>query len=215
MNKRTQERVWIRADVVRVARECGYPEGVAPAWGKYREHGRFPVYRVVKLFGGRTWAGAVQRLGLIAARTARESPRHRERRLIAQVRAVARACGRPLTMPSKAELEAQDGPSYQWVRECLAPETGTWKEAAAACGLAPQRTWSHDISPDDLLDLYRKVARKSGCEPGENGPGVHAFREACGLTVSVVDRHFGSWNGFVEAAGYTPRPRKGWNYQAA
>lgn len=131
----------VRSDLLRVARACGLPEGVAPSMGEYRKRGRFSDAYVQGLHLGwwtgerglrEHWCDSIPRYGLKPYRDAIVSPRG-SAAIVADIRRVALKVGSPLRMPTHAEYD-QHG---RWTRSTAQKWLGMkWSDMASVLGLS-------------------------------------------------------------------------------
>lgn len=199
-------RIAARADLVRVARLTGQPEGVAPSLTDYQRHGRYTTYRLAKLtatlrqHANIAWPDAVRKLGLVPCM---EGGRIQPDDVLDDLRRVAVACGRPTVMPSQREYDAHGRYSSKSVYRVLG---GPWREAAKRAGLTPkERSYRKADTRAAVLTRIRWYARKRGHEPGGVGPGVRELLVAGVVSSTVAYRLFGSGREMIEAAGFVAR----------
>jgi hypothetical protein len=205
-HRRRHRMLMVRADLQRVARLCGLPDGEAPTYAQYHQHGRYPVSRAEKIAGAESWSPAMRRYGLGTARQWRKIP---AKELVADLRRVAMRVGRPQYMPSRKEYRAQG----QWgpdVVELRLSEGSSWRECAAMAGLIYRE--GHCIAPTDeqVLADYREACAAHGVKPGEMGISQGKFRTWLDgrYSLSPCRRIGGGWNGFVTRAGFAAYPPK-------
>lgn len=131
----------IRLDLLRVARETGKPDGVAPQLHDYEKLGRFSVSRTLSAFAGYrqvttyympvdTWSVAMRKFGFKPAGYWRNAT---ERDLLKDLRRVALMLGRPLEMPPSDVYNALGNYAHTTVRGRF-PGMG-WPEIGDRAGL--------------------------------------------------------------------------------
>lgn len=207
-NDRMREAVKIRADLLRVAREMGRPEGVGPAIVEYRAHGRFTTSRVAKMAGlpEIRWVPALRFYGLSCAYIRRRAT---TRELIADLHRVAALLGLGDTMPNWRQYEKHGRFSRTAVEDHLSEGRG-WTGAATRAGLKPQGPargkLKRDITREMVLEDYRRVAGLLGYSTGGPGPTVAEYREHGKHGTRALEIRFGTWRTAVEAAGFCLRP---------
>lgn len=103
-------------------------------------------------------------------------------------------------VPSSEEWTADpERPSATAVRNNF----GSWNALVRAAGFTPRPSPAeHRWNPLVVLQLYRADAARLNEPPSRSTWNATPHRPAH----SVVVRHFGSWNAFVRAAGFEPRP---------
>lgn len=205
--KRAHLLVSLRADLVRVARLTGRPEGEAPSIEDYRVHGTYSEnYVSKKLTGRRGWRKAMNVAGLACPFDTRICS---ERDALDDLRQVAQRLGRPTMMPTPDEYQAHGRYSEHTIRRALARGmSDPWHVAAGMAGLKPQ-AHRPGLTPARVLADFRRVAKQTGCQPG--GPAMTAkeFEKHVPYTKEGAYRLFGGWNRMVAEAGYLPRPAIG------
>lgn len=60
---------------------------------------------------------------------------------------------------------------------------------------------------EDLIGIATKFFTENGEPPRREDFEIGGYPSP-----TTITRHFGSWNKFIEAAGYTPRPKRGTPY---
>lgn len=216
--KRDALLVAIRADLNRVARETDTPEGFAPSLVDYRERGRFGEVKVRAVVGGwtvergrlaarLTWSEAMERLGLTPYHKAQEVS---DDELIRDLRRVGLLCGRePNELCGVEEYRAHGRYSYMTVLRRFASD-GSWWTVARYLGMQPSSAVRRgSLSPERLIEDYRRIALEMGYKPGGFGPTRREFARRVPYSVSNVRWHVGSWSEFVRRVGFEARPVPG------
>jgi len=107
-----------------------------------------------------------------------------------------------------AAARAQDGrpPRYSDWRRREPPTVwdverhfGSWNAGLRAAGIEPARRPTRD----EVIAVLRREA----CARGDKPPRSADWKRPKPPTVADIDRHFGSWNAALRAAGLTPRPQ--------
>jgi Homing endonuclease associated repeat len=112
--------------------------------------------------------------------------------VLASLRAAAQAQGRP---PRYSDWRRREPPNV-WD---VARHFESWNAGLRAADIEPLRRPTRD----EVIGALRMEARARGGEP----PRSAEWKRSEPPTVADVDRHFGSWNAAVRAAGLTPRPQ--------
>lgn len=154
----TKEIIEIRADLIRVARLLGRPEGVAPRAWAYREHGVYGITRVQSAFSGwrfsasgktkhpkDTWVQAMKRYGLKPAGHWRT---FELRDVLMDLRRVALKIGKPFEMPGAVTYDRHGKWRATTVRDRF--KGMTWPEIGDQAGLE---------TPKHRRDMAEKMAR--------------------------------------------------------
>ena len=202
-----------RQDLQRVAREDGLPPGVAPSPRSYSRSGRYQrtADRVMARHG---WRHGMARLGLRNCRNQALPPSRAA--ALEDIQRVAREVGHPPgTMPTEREYRRLGDYTAYLVAKVVGADDGRWSSVALLAGLAPTRrsraTTLQYPTPGCLLDDIRRVGAELGYTPGGQGPTQREFQASGRYPHSWAREAFGSWNGYLEAAGYTVRrPKGGW-----
>lgn len=212
----------LRADLVRVARECGRPDGVSPSEEEYRRHGRFSPYAVMmtasegrrRLVGGQarprlTWAQSVKRLGVPSPETLRRNYVTPEK-IIADLRRLARQRGEPGRVPSRGYYEKHG----RFAGSGVIRKFGSWRAAAEAAGLT-----SRNRRPTQarMIRDYQRECALAGLKRGDVGLTCAEFDERIPYSSGNALDLFGSWATLVERAGFEPTRRgaRGYGSRAA
>lgn len=143
--------VALRSDLVRVARMTHGMEGVAPSLASYIRHGRWSHNKIRGAVGGYrqgsgspprlSWTEAVPHYGLEPCRDALIPS---DRTVLADLRRVAMAVGRPRRMPTAEEYLAHGRHGTSLVQRRF----GGWNLAALEAGLEPNGRALHRVDPD-------------------------------------------------------------------
>jgi hypothetical protein len=175
--KTDRQRVLMRADMIRVARLTGLPDGVAPRRNDYRRLGRFGAGAIqTQEFGYadgdpiESWAEGVRRLGL---ETTRERHRITDAKAIADIKRVAVECGDATRLPTQGQYEERGKWAYRalmnhfgfrrWLMfaDLLGMETTVRQKASANCA---DVRWGgpHSIASVSRRGPIRKIRADKG-----------------------------------------------------
>jgi Homing endonuclease associated repeat len=103
----------------------------------------------------------------------------------------------------------------QWLLNWIPEQNRLRPRFEKALTQATRRYWDRERIIA-AMTLWHRVYGKAPCandwRPNaltapSNQPRLERFRSGSWPAASVVNRHFGSWNAAIEAAGFTPRSR--------
>lgn len=193
----THKRLLARRDLLRVAKLCGRPEGVAPSITDYQQHGHYSVNGVMEvLTGKRQWCPAMKKLGLRSPWDDRFVTEKEAREDLVRVAVLLR---RPAQMPTITEYEEYGSYTPATVRRAF--QGMGWRTIARHVGLDPLQS----RTAETVLVDYRRVAKQLGYTSGGPGPSAKQFEEAAGYTYTAANHYFGGYNALAVAAGFSPR----------
>lgn len=146
----TRRLIALRSDVVRVARDCGVPEGYGPPMLAYKRNGRFSDKAVMGWLGGYrpdgnariTWRAALAKFHLkMWGDLYHADPA----RIAEDVRRVARLLGRPHHIPPRKKYNRLG----DWDHTSVYLHLGvtTWEGAAERLDLRPNRAFPTKANP--------------------------------------------------------------------
>ncbi len=147
------------------------------------------------------WNNALKAAGL-KARYPRHAPIYTDKELIKALRNLANELDRA---PTKQEMLARDLPTPV----TLINRFGSWNAALAAAGLETRPRVTR--TDKELLDALRKLAAELGRTPLSKEMLVQRGLPSPG----AYQKHFGSWNAALEAAGLEPNQWRRSSAQAA
>jgi hypothetical protein len=204
--RREAQLVALRADLMRVARLLGLPDGAAPSPEAYRRHGQVSVRRAVFLATGshlRTgngWKDAMRRLFLLPMSEVTPDPEQ----IIDDLRRVASLVGNPAHLPPRSAYRRYGRFGDHVVTSVLLPQDAPrhWSLLATVAGFEMP-------SPAELrraaISAYRLLAQRLGYTPGGVGPSRQEWRQYCEENPFMGERVMGGFAALVRAAGYRPK----------
>lgn len=213
-----ERRVVARSEMIRVARLCGRPDGVAPTPAEFDRHARLSRAAVRRLLGlpskskllgqsSAPWRDVVERAGL--------TPAHHhtfglnQKRMEADLVRVANKLGR---WPTTAEYTADPDRQFYWT--AIHKRCGGWNQLARKLGYrvkpVASRNGVYTHSDEELVSALRRWALDHGYRSGGPGPGHAMFgykRRGSGqlpLSSDSYVRRFGTWVEALRRAGFQP-----------
>lgn len=182
----------LAADVARVVNECGAPPSVA----EYTERGAYAATTVADRFGDGSWLDALATLGYDPP--PRRGQRIDRETLVADVRRVADALGRP---PTQQEYAEQGRYAPRTVARRLGD--GSWVDALDRLGYEVAHRVV-DLSADTLRADVARVAERVG-----RPPTVVEYQAHGEYAATTISRRFGAgcWADALAALGYDPAAR--------
>lgn len=165
--------------------ELGHP----PSLAEFRELGEYSASTYYSRFG--SWNKAIEAAGYEANEP---DSKVSEEELIEELQRLADEIGKK---PTASQMN--DHGKY-W-RSTYRSEFGSWNNALEAAGFESE-TIGSNITDEALVQEIERVAKKLG-----EAPGFSDMEELGKYDPTTYDRHFGSWNKALKAAGFEPNTR--------
>lgn len=197
-----------RSALQRVAAEMSLADGVAPSQDAYRARcargmSAYAIRKAGTGDGRGSWDDAVRALGFRPWNVVRLGKDARA--ALEDLRAVARAVGRPDDMPTQLEYRAHSTLKHaqETLGAILLDDPGAyWAEIASVAGLKPAHRTAR-VTPARVTRACKEMADRLGRTPTKA-----EFLAAHGWPTSMLDRLFGGrYTNVVTQAGVTPNRR--------